>query len=254
MPRARTHLFWYARVVLTLVALGGFSTTASTQETLVALDPAQTKITFTVDTTLHMVHGTFKMKHGEIRFDPATGKASGSIVVDAVSGNSENEGRDKKMHKEVLESDKFSEIVFTPAEVHGKIAPAGTSELEVPGTIRLLGKVHEFNVTFSVESGNGREVRASTHFTVPYKKWGLKNPGTFLLHVNDNVEVEVHAVGQLSTNPAPNSSRTRDCTLPQCESPAIFGNFRKPPRESLSWSFGILESFIFGEVRSHHGM
>jgi polyisoprenoid-binding protein YceI len=248
MPRARIQFFSGARVFLALVAIAGFSTAVRAQETLVALDPAQTKITFTVDTTLHMVHGTFKMKHGEIRFDPATGKASGSIVVDAASGNSENEGRDKKMHQEVLESDKFSEIVFTPAEVHGKIAPAGTSEVEVPGTIRLLGKDHEFKVTFSVESVNGREVHASTHFTVPYKKWGLKNPGNFLLHVNDNVEVEIHAVGQLSTNPAPISSRARDCTQSQCESPAIFGNFRKPPRESLSWNFRSRESFIFGEV------
>src|ERR1700758_500815 len=117
MPRARTQFFSGARVLLALAALAGFPTAARAQETLVALDPAQTKITFTVDTTLHMVHGTFKMKRGEIRFDPATGKASGSIVVDAGSGDSENESRDKKMHKEVLESDKFSEIVFTPAEV-----------------------------------------------------------------------------------------------------------------------------------------
>lgn len=200
MARARIQFFSGARVFLALVAIAGFSTTGRAQETLVALDPGQTKISFTVDTTLHMVHGTFKMKHGEIRFDPATGKASGSIVVDAASGNSENQGRDKKMHQQVLESDKFSEITFTPTEVHGKIRPAGTSELEVPGTIHLLGKDHEFKMAFSVETGNGREIHASTHFTVPYKKWGLKNPGNFLLHVNDNVEVEVHAIGQLSAN------------------------------------------------------
>lgn len=254
MPRARVQFSSGARVILALVAIAGFSTPVRAQETLVALDPAQTKITFTVDTTLHMVHGTFKMKHGEIRFDPATGKASGSIVVDAVSGNSENEGRDKKMHHEVLESDKFSEIVFTPTEVHGRIAPAGTSEVEVPGMIRMLGKDHEFKVTFSVESVNGREVHASTHFTVPYKKWGLKNPGNFLLHVNDNVEVEVHAVGQLTSTSASNSGQARDCGLSPCEPPVIFGNFRMSPRESLSWGFRSRDSFIFGEARSHHGM
>ena len=44
---------------------------------------------------------------GSLQVDPATGKASGEIVVDATSGKSDNDGRDKKMHKDVLESAKF---------------------------------------------------------------------------------------------------------------------------------------------------
>jgi len=44
------------------------------QETVVTLDPAQTKVEITVDSTLHLVHGTFQLKRGTIHFDPATGK------------------------------------------------------------------------------------------------------------------------------------------------------------------------------------
>jgi len=60
------------------------------QEAVVTLDPAATKIDFTLGATLHTVHGTFKLKSGEIRFDPATGKASGAVIVDATSGYTDN--------------------------------------------------------------------------------------------------------------------------------------------------------------------
>jgi hypothetical protein len=36
---------------------------------------------------------------------------------------------------------------------------------------------------------------------VPFVKWGLKNPSTFILRVSDNVDVDVHASGQLTTVP-----------------------------------------------------
>jgi hypothetical protein len=39
---------------------------------------------------------------------------------------------------------------------------------------------------------------ARTHITIPYIAWGLKNPSTFLLHVSDQVEVDIAAVGRLT--------------------------------------------------------
>jgi len=39
-----------------------WGSTARAQESAVDLDPAQTTIEFTLDTTLHAVHGTFKLK------------------------------------------------------------------------------------------------------------------------------------------------------------------------------------------------
>jgi hypothetical protein len=48
----------------------------------------------------------------------------------------------------------------------------------------------------------GEQFTADTHFTIPYVSWGLKNPSTLFLRVNDTVDIAIHAVGQIKL-PAP---------------------------------------------------
>src|SRR4249920_1418080 len=71
------------------------------------LDPAQSRLTWTLDSTLHTVHGKFNLKSGLLKFDPISGIASGEFIAYATSGESGNDGRDKKMHNEILESARF---------------------------------------------------------------------------------------------------------------------------------------------------
>src|SRR5437867_3784777 len=71
-------------------------------EIVLGIDPVQSKVHWVLGTTLHAVHGTFAFKNGALRVDPASGKANGEIGVYATSGDSGNDGRDKKMHKDVL--------------------------------------------------------------------------------------------------------------------------------------------------------
>jgi polyisoprenoid-binding protein YceI len=169
---------------------------ARAQESVVKLDPAQTKITFTVDSTLHNVHGTFQLKSGTIRFDTSTGKASGSIVVDATSGGTDSKARDKKMNEEVLESAKFQEIVFTPNRVLGAIPAAGTSHVKVSGAFRLHGQDHDLTLDLAVLPGSGGRLQVTTDFEVPYIDWGLKDPSSFILRVNRVVNVHIVAIVQ----------------------------------------------------------
>ncbi len=193
-----------ARIFVFLLAVSGLVRAARAQETVVHLDPAKTKVEFSVGSTLHNVHGTFKLKSGEVRFDPASGKASGAIVVAATSGDSANDGRDKKMHGKVLESEKFPEIVFAPNQVRGKIAAQGTSEVEVSGVFRLHGLDHDLTMTVAVEPRAGNQIQAAAHFGVPYVKWGLKSPSNFFLKVDDTVDVEIHAAGRMCSETAHN--------------------------------------------------
>jgi polyisoprenoid-binding protein YceI len=168
------------------------------QESVVQLDPAQTKIEFSLSGTMHTVHGKFALKSSTIRFDPSTGKIGGAIVVDATSGNSGNGGRDARMHREILESAKFPEIVFTPTQVKGAAAAEGSSKVEVAGRFRLHGEEHE--VTLPIEiAAEGKNLRITTHIDIPYVQWGLKNPSNFFLRVSDKVEVEIQATGHLQS-------------------------------------------------------
>ena len=165
------------------------------------LDPTATTIDFTLAATMHTVHGAFKLKSGQIRFDPSTGSASGSIVVDATSADTANSSRDKKMHGEILESGRFPEIVFTPTGVKGSLAEQGTSQVAVSGAFRLHGQDHDATLSVSAQRGSNGAINASASFAVPYIQWGLKNPSTFLLHVSGTVNVEVRASGKISRAP-----------------------------------------------------
>jgi len=188
-----------ARIYLALlsVIIALLLTSASqAQEIAVQLDPAQSKIEFTLGSTLHTVEGTFKLKSGSIRYDPATGKMGGSIVVDATSAESGNSGRDRKMHREILESGKYPDIVLTPNRGDGTFNPKGPSRLDVSGVFSLHGQDHEITLPVEIQPA-GRQMTLTTHLTIPYIKWGLKNPSTFILRASDKVEIEIHAVGQL---------------------------------------------------------
>ena len=170
---------------------------ARAADTIVTLDPAQTKVDFTLGATLHTVHGTFRLTRGEIRFDPVTGKASGELVVDAKSATTANSGRDKNMHQDVLESEKYPEITFTPTDVKGgaqdTLALQKDGEVDVNGIFRLHGQDHDATLAITTKPQPGGTVEISTHFQVPYVKWGLKNPSTFVLRVSDTLTMEVHA-------------------------------------------------------------
>jgi polyisoprenoid-binding protein YceI len=164
------------------------------QESVVEFNPAQTKIEFSLDSSLHTVHGDFKLKSGTIRFNPSTGAISGDIIVDATSGESGNNSRDRKMHHDILESGKFQEIQFTPRQVKGTLAPEGASTMEVSGQFRLHGQEHDVSIPVEVQL-EGQQVRLTAHLSIPYVQWGLKSPSTFILRASDTVVIEVHAVG-----------------------------------------------------------
>jgi polyisoprenoid-binding protein YceI len=189
-----------------LAAVAGLATlilapASRAQESIVQLDPAQTQIEFSLNGNFHTVHGKFALKSSTVRFDPSSGKMTGSIVVDATSGESGNGSRDKKMHREILESAKFPEIIFTPKQITGTVSASGTSKVGVAGQLRLHGQDHD--VTLPVEvSADGKGLRITTHFEVPYVQWGLKNPSNFLLRVDDTVGVEIQATVHVQSGDA----------------------------------------------------
>src|SRR5712691_3212218 len=171
-------------------------------EIVFGIDQAQSKVHWTLGTTLHTVHGTFAFKNGALHLDPATGKASGEIVVYATSGDSGNDSRDKKMHKEVLESQQYPEVIFRPDRVEGKVAPQGTFTVQLHGLFALHGSEHELTVPVQAELARDHWT-GNAKFKVPFIDWGLKNPSSFLLKVNHAVEIELELKGSLQNGATP---------------------------------------------------
>lgn len=171
-------------------------------EVTLHLDPAQSKLQWALGSTLHTVHGSFALKRGAVKFDPASGSANGEFVADATSGDSGNESRDKKMHREILESERYTEVIFRPNRIKGKILAQGSSSVEVQGTFLLHGSEHELTVPVEAEL-NGKSWKGSAKFSVPYIQWGLKSPNTFLLKADPAVEIELELSGTLEEAIAP---------------------------------------------------
>ena len=166
----RTRIF-----ALGILALLWSSIAAAAQDLALRLEPERTTIHFTLGAALHTVHGNFRLKRGALRLDPASGKLTGEIVVDAQSAQSGNGTRDRKMHREVLESERYSEIIFRPDRVEGTVAAEGKSSVQVHGIFSIHGTDHELTVPAEVEM-RPDGWSASVHFAIPYVKWGRKNP------------------------------------------------------------------------------
>ncbi len=171
------------------------------KQQVVGFDPVSTTVEFTLGDVLHTVHGTFKLKSGVIRFDPVTGVASGALVIDATSGDSGNKSRDKKMHRDILESDKYPEIVFIPQYVFGSVPAQGRSQVSVQGLFRMHGSEHPLTLIVPITI-KGNQLSANTQFLVPYQSWGLKNPSTFILRVSDQVQINIAANGRIALEQA----------------------------------------------------
>lgn len=195
MTEMRTSRCWEMRRWPVLLLLGFAVSAAAAQQTF-EIDPARASVKFTLGDVLHTVHGTFQVKHGELQLEPVSGKLTGEIVVDAESGDSGSGMRDRKMHREVLESERYPEISFRPDRVEGAVASQGKSSVKVHGMFRIHGVDREISVPADVEISADRWT-ATVHFTIPYQKWGMKNPSTLFLRVNDSVEIDLTAAGSV---------------------------------------------------------
>ncbi len=159
------------------------------------LDAATSKVEFTLVATLHTVHGEFRLKEGTLRFDPSTGRVSGQVTVDARSGQSGNASRDHRMHQEILETERYPEIVFRPDRVEGTISVGAVSQVGLHGVFAIHGGEHEVTVPAEVRASGG-DYDVTAHFEVPYVKWGIKNPSTFVLRVGETVQIAIHTVAR----------------------------------------------------------
>jgi polyisoprenoid-binding protein YceI len=177
----------------------GASTHATASEIFLTLDPAQSKVHWTVASALHTVHGTFALKSGTIHFDPVSGRAGGEIIVYAPSGESGNGSRDKRMHREILETAKYPDVVFRPTQVDGTVSRSGASDVKLSGTFSIHGADHSLAAQVHADLAGDRW-SGTSRFAVPYVQWGIKDPSNFLLKVQPVVDVDLEMVGTVTAS------------------------------------------------------
>ena len=173
---------------------------APAHELHLSVDPAQSSVHWTLPTALHTVHGTFNLRRGSLTVDPASGHISGEIVAAAASGESGNASRDSRMHAEILESSRYSDVSFRPDRLEGQTPGQGSSDFKLHGIFSLHGADHEITVPVHAEIA-AANWKGSAKFTIPYVQWGLKDPSRFVLRVNPAVEIELQLAGKLAAGP-----------------------------------------------------
>ncbi len=174
-----------------------FASGALAQHQTFRVNPDSSQVAFALGGSGHHVQGTFHVQQGSIDFDPRAQKISGLVVVAAGSGNSGEPSRDKKMNTDVLDTDHFAEVTFAPSSYQGTIAPTGDSTIQVSGIFTLHGTPHDLTLPMQIHI-DCANLTAKGHFTVPYVKWGLKDPSIFVLKVAKEVDIDLDLRGGLT--------------------------------------------------------
>ena len=174
-----------------------FATDNDSHKRTVVLQPETTSIRWTLSGSIHTVHGTFKLKRGGVHVNPDDGSADGLIEVDATSGESGDAARDGRMHKSILESDRYPIISFRPTRVIGKVVLSSDEVVTVEGVFRIHGADHPLQLRINIHP-EGNRVTLKTDFTVPYVDWGMKDPSILFLRVNKTVDIDVETTASES--------------------------------------------------------
>ena len=169
------------------------------------LDPSKTLIEFRLPGNLHTTHGTFKLERGSIIADPATGRAGGSIVIDASSGDTGIGARDNDMRKSVLEAQLYPEITFDPHHFTLELRIGGQFQATIQGVLTLHGAKHDVALMAQGQLV-GDNLTATAHFSVPYVEWGMKDPSVLFLTVAKQVDIDIATTGHVVWTPQPSLS------------------------------------------------
>jgi len=165
-----------------------------------SLDPESTRVTFQFEATLHRVDGRLDVSRGSLRFDPEAGSAEGQIVLDARSATTDNRSRDRKMHEQVLESERYGEVVFEAERLVVHERSTESARVTLAGNLLLHGASRPLAVPATL-AFHGEAVEIVAEFEIDYTEWGVRNVGNFLMRVSDRVSVRVEASGRLASTP-----------------------------------------------------
>ena len=176
------------------------STASRAAEQTLTLDAAHSTVEILLGATGHDVEGMFALRDGTLRFDSATGAASGEVNVDLASGKTGNGSRDNTVKEDVLETARFPVATLRATHLAGILAAIGSSDVTLEGTLSLHGAEHPVRIPAHVTI-DGAHFSATAEIPVPFVSWGMKDPSLFVLRVDKTVQVKLVVAGQLAAAP-----------------------------------------------------
>jgi polyisoprenoid-binding protein YceI len=173
---------------------------------VLTLDPSQARVTFLLKATGHDVEGSFPLKRCDVRFDPATGSASGEIALDAAQGVTGNPKRDRTMREKVLLTAQSPEITFRPQKFVGTLPDSGPADVTLEGVANVGGVDHPLVLAGRVERTPGG-LHLVSSFDIPFVQWGLKDPSVMFLKVEKVVHLRIEGDAVLAPDAPAASGR-----------------------------------------------
>lgn len=194
------QLYWIARSFLMAIplTLGSYSphVTAETSpfNLPAQLDDSNTKVSFKVDSTWHLIEGEVRGITGsaEIR-DPKDPLSVTAKISFPLSGFSTNrESRDERL-REVMASTEYPQVTFEILEFHPSCGAALlTSDIECPGTIvgnlkiRTTSQKVTLPTVFSKREGK-YSVKGS--YPIIWAEYGVEDPSILVAKLDPTVTV-----------------------------------------------------------------
>ncbi len=187
----------FRRMTSAAIAILALGSTFALAQQHYKVDPASSQVRFSLGGSGHAVDGTFHVSAGDFTLDPAGGIMTGTVTVDAGSGDSGEKSRDKKMTNDQLKAQTFPSVTFAPTKFSGQVKDSGDSTGQVDGTFTLLGQAHPITVPMTVHT-EGDRFTAMGSFVVPYVSWGVKDPSIMFLKVAKEVKIDLKLAGTVS--------------------------------------------------------
>lgn len=182
---------------MAVAAALAFLSAAATAQEHYKIDPAASEVHFNLGSFDGPVNGTFRVNSGDFTLDPSSGAMTGTISVDAASGDSGNKKRDKKMTSDQMKAQTYGSVTFAPSKFSGKLNGTGDSTGQVDGTFTLIGQPHPLSVPMNVHMEGGH-FTATGEFTVPFVNWGMKDPSFLMIKVEKQVKVQLKLTGTVT--------------------------------------------------------
>ena len=177
------------------------SVSSITTPAVYEINSAQSTASFIVDEVLggspKTVVGTTDQVAGQIAFDLAdpTQAQLGTILIDARTLATDDEGRNRALGNQILNSDQYEYISFNPVELTGlpddaQVGQSFTFQVIGDLTIKDTTRPATFEVTVTPAADGTLEGTAST--VIRYADWNVSIPRVpFVASVDDNVALQL---------------------------------------------------------------